>query len=738
MSKSAHLKNNSALTIVAFAVIAFAAGVAATRVEIDTSIEKLLIAGDPAREANARLKDEFGNDEIIVGAFDLGHPFTADDLRKLARISKQIAEFDGLEEVLDLATVEDIRGTEEELDTSPLVDFDILDDARLAQIHERVRDHPLYRGALVSDDLEVLTVVAIPFIGVDSRSHPQLVRNFTELVEQQAPPWKVYVSGYQPMAEEGNRIVKSDLGLLTPIAILVIVIVVYIATRRISALVLLLTLIAWTELIALGWMGLSGTPLSVVTSAAPALVATLSSTYAIYALGLLPRIASEKDPGIKLAHMLSRPVLLSGLSTGIGFLSLRFIAVEMIGELGTTLAVTTAAAVAGTLLLLPAIVQQFEIRHQAVSWAWMDRWVATGLRLARRPWIPVGVSLILVMFSAIGATRIVADTSTYEYFEPDNSALLAAQFIDDRLSSAFLNNVVIRTDVQGSALEPSVMAFADSLVEEIRADPNQLSPRSFLDYILLMDAAMTEEVPRTVLPSRELAAQYLLLYDLGGDRRGYSYYLNDDRSALNIVARQRTGSQGVVDFKNRVLEHAKGAPEGVSVELLGSSYLYSIAMDQIGRDMVKGVITALVLIIFVMAVFLRSVKLALVAAVPNTVPLLICAGILGWIGIPLSMGTAVTGCVALGLAVDDTAHVLGHVRPGHSLEETYRLVGRPLILTTVALGLGFGVLMLSEFQPVAMLGAATAITLAVALLCDLLLLPALLVWMGYDVSGRTV
>jgi predicted RND superfamily exporter protein len=115
-------------------------------------------------------------------------------------------------------------------------------------------------------------------------------------------------------------------------------------------------------------------------------------------------------------------------------------------------------------------------------------------------------------------------------------------------------------------------------------------------------------------------------------------------------------------------------------------------------------------------------------------PLLLCGGAIGWLDIPISMGTSLVGCVALGLAVDDTAHVLGHVDAKHALSDIYRLIGPSLVLTTIALCLGFSCMMLSEFESLAIFGLATTITLVIALLTDLLLLPSLLVIAGYDTT----
>ena len=146
----------------------------------------------------------------------------------------------------------------------------------------------------------------------------------------------------------------------------------------------------------------------------------------------------------------------------------------------------------------------------------------------------------------------------------------------------------------------------------------------------------------------------------------------------------------------------------------------------------RGLGVSLVAIVGIMALTLRSLKLALIAAIPNALPIFLLLGILGWIGLPLDTGMSVVGCLVLGLGVDDTAHVVGHLRRDESLHTVYTRVGPPLILTTLVLGLGFAVLILSEMQPVRMLGLGASLTLVVALVNDLLLLPSLLVLAGFE------
>jgi hypothetical protein len=291
---------------------------------------------------------------------------------------------------------------------------------------------------------------------------------------------------------------------------------------------------------------------------------------------------------------------------------------------------------------------------------------------------------------------------------------------------------------EDALLRPEGLQYVDALQRYAESLPLVLQSVSYLDSLGQIDKALAEpgDEPNLVLGSEDRAAQYMLLYESSGDPEDYDRYINFDRSALSLIASAHGGSSIYIDIARRIERLAEQAPPGVRVDSLGSVYLYSRAMDSLTRGMLMGLGVAVVLVGIVMIVGLRSFRLALVAAIPNLTPLFLGAALLGWLGVPISMSTSLVGCLALGLAVDDTAHVMGHVRPDESLESAYQTVGPCVLLTTLALGLGFGALGLSEFETVQMLGFATTSTLLLALLADLLLLPSLLVILGVPRSEK--
>lgn len=742
---AAVVRHHSTGVLVAFAVAAALAAIPAARIQIDTGIERLMMQEDSDYLRTEELRRQFSNDEILLAAFDLGRPFEAADLRTLNRLSARIAEIDGVEEVMDLSTIEDVRADGEFLDASALVDFDSLD-RDLGAIRERVANHPIYRGNLVSDDQEVLAVVAIlrhpdDFPNVNQR----VTESLFEVLESRPESWRAYVSGYGYTEVDANRIISSDLAVLTAVAVALMLALIYWATRRVFALLLTGVLILWAEIASLAWFGVSGTPLTIVTSVFPTVLLASSATYAIYCFALLRQTSSQGEPGVALIALVGRPTLVAALSTGIGFLSLRLMPVSALRELGTGLTVGIFATSVATLLLLPAIIHRFGLRLSASPLDRFSRLARPGIAFARWPRTTVGIALVLLAVAAAGALRIELDSDVLRYWRPDSIHRRSAEFVRERLSGTFALNVVIHgvDGAENSALDPEVLGFADRLIKDLETRPEVDRILSFLDYLRLMDAAIRPERTATaVLESRELAAQYMLLYEAGGDPDDYRHYIDSNRSTLNIFVRVNDRSSKVAfALYERIDQLSAQAPPGVVVEQLGAWRLFPRAVYGVTIGMLKGLALAMGLITLMMSLTLGETrregwKLGLVGIVPSAIPIFVCAGLMGWLGIPLSFGTSIVGCVALGLAVDDTAHVLGHLERGQLLSHIYTRVGGGLVLTTLALGVGFSALTLSGFVPVVHLGAATVFTLLTALACNLLLLPSLLTLAGYPLEER--
>lgn len=707
----------------------------ATGMKIDTSVDGLMSATDPDVVRSNQLKAEFTNDEVTLVAFDLGRPFTRDDLHRLKRFVDRVAAMPTVNRVESLIEIEDVRSDGSGgLDASPLIGsgrLAELDDAAVAELRAYVAEHPIYPENLVSRDLTVLAAI-ISFVPPDpgKANIREATIEIDGIVDEEAKGWATpWVAGYPVVEYEADALVTADLMLLSPIVFLMSLLIFLVVARRLFSLVLMCALVLWTLSTTLGFFILIDTPLNIVTSSVPAVVLTTSGVFGIYLIGLLRTVADSEEPAMALIAKVTRPSFLSMASTSVGFLSMLFIQVDALQEMGMGMAFGIFSSFVATLFLLPSLIHLVPSNPSRHSFRWIASLSQLGVRLARRPWRVIGVTAVLIVAAIPGLAQLYIETNPLDYFRESSETIRAHDFARDHLGGAGLINIVVRANEPGDALRPEVMRLAEALVEE--ADRHDMVDRtiSLLDYNKMMDAALRpEKPPRRVLESKELASQYLALYEMGGDPSDLAPYVNHDRSAMVLRARIRyLKATAVLALEQRIAEVAALHPEAkADVRLLGSAFMIAKSADSISKGLFPGLGLALLMVLLTFAFTLRSAKLALIAIPPNVLPYLFCMAALGFSGIPLSIGTSLVGFVAIGLAVDDTAHVMAHLKDTPTLPRLYADVGLPVILTTLSIGLGFLALLASEFQMIAAFGIATSLTLVVALLADLVLLPSLL------------
>lgn len=724
--------------VVVFVMLTIAAiAIAAGGLSIDTSVEALWVVDDPDREWTRRYKEDYANDEVIVAAFDLGRRFEVEDLAKLSALSEAVEELAGVERVTSLSNISDVRGSGGAIDASELVDLDVLvaDPAAFSALVERVRGHRIYHGNVVSEGLDVLAMVIVlepPNVG--KRNVEAAQRAISSLLAEEVPPWRYHLTGYSLVEAESNHRMKQDLVTLSPPTAGVVLLLIFLFARSFFAIGLVVALVVWAEALTHAFYALTGTPINIVTSSVPSLVITVSATYGIYFIGMLQKCADAREPATAVLGLMVRPALVSGASTSVGFLSLYFIDIGAVRALGFGLAVGIFGAVTATLLLLPALIKLRGWQPKPLRYGWLEAFAVVGVRLARRPWLVLCVLVVLIVATVPGLSRLYVDTDPLDYLPEDSSVNIANDFLQERLSGTGVLVITLQGEGPNAAIEPEVTRFAADLLAFLKTTADTGKILSLLDYFYLIDAALRPEAsPREAPPTMELAAQYLLTYEMGGDIDDLRPYLSWDRSAQALQLRtSETSSRSTAALVTRIKDFAaQHAPAGIEVRVLGSKVLFAKSAETISSGLIVGFAGAIGVVLLVFLLMLRSLSLALVSIVPNVLPVLFCGAAFGMLEIPISVGTSVVGLIAIGLAVDDTAHVVAHIDRKRGLLGTYRLVGPPIIVTTLALGLGFFIIMASQFQVVAIFGIATSLTLFTALFADVLVLPSLLRLLGY-------
>ncbi len=723
----------------------------ATYVTVDSSSRKIYEEGDPEIPVYDAFRREFGDDEIIVVTLRAGagsdvwkRPF----LEKVRKITDAIealpAEY-GVDKVFSLTNVDDVRATGDEgFEVRRLIGRAIPDDpAALERLRAQAAGNPLYVRNLVSAEARAAAInVLLVERPEDTTMKERIVFKIREIAEPLAGPEEIHFAGIPALTAYIGEYLRRDMAIFVPGTIVVMAASLYFAHRKVAATLLPLVTVGVACIWMLGMVGSIRGGISIVSSTVPSLILACGCAEVIHVIG---QYAAEPpaDP-LRLEHALRHvfgPVLVAGVTTVIGFGSMMSYDVAMIREFGLYSAFGLVASTALALFVAPAALRYILPR----DWTLAEEKALGGRALRaldaiarfdlRRPKLVLALVALSLGVGAIGINRIVADTDYSRYFKDDSVPARAVRFTREAISGERPLNVVVRGRGENAALEPEVLAYVEALERKLREHPHIGTTISIAGYLKNMNKAWHEDRAEEyrLPPTRPIAVAYVDLY---GRPQELKRYVNHDRSAANIIARS-----GIISSEEYLREvavirkfAAETKPASVEVTVTGGMYHVSKASIDVAKKLAQSFGFASLLVLVVMTLLFRSLSIGLLSLVPNLVPVVWCYALMGFTGVELTVGTSVAAAIVLGVAVDDTIHLLSHYQrerfaghdAGEAMRRTFAVVGRPILITTTTNFLGFLVLSLSSFRPLVALGWLTGVTMLTSLVADLVMLPALL------------
>jgi len=468
-----------------------------------------------------------------------------------------------------------------------------------------------------------------------------------------------------------------------------------------------------------------------------------------------PRTGTRKRDAIVEAMRVNlHPVFLACLTTALGFLSMNFSEVPPLRHMGTFVAFGVGAAFVFSVTLLPALLSLVPIRVRTSADRRDAAMAALGeFVIRRRRALGWGVGAIAVALIASIPRNELNDVFLH-YFDESIEFRRDADFTVENLTGLYTMEYSLDSGAPEGIADPAYLSDVAAFAEWYRAQPETIHVNVITDTFLQLNRSMHGDDPAAYrLPSsRELAAQYLLLYELS---LPFGLDLDNqiamDKSATRMTVATRTlSSNEVIALDRRALRWLAGtAPNIARAESAGGTLMFAYLGRRNIIATLLGTTIALVGISFLLIFALRSVRLGLASLVPNLVPGAMGFGIWGWavgeVGLSLSMVSAMT----FGIVVDDTVHFLSKYRRARqelgctspdAVRVAFRTVGRALLTTSLVLVAGFVVISLSSFELNAGMAKLTALVIALALFADFFLLPPLLMKIegsvDKDATGR--
>ncbi|PML10048.1 RND transporter [Vibrio lentus] len=687
----------------------------------------------------------------IVIAPEDGNVFTPETLTLIQNLTVDSWQIPYSSRVDSLANYQHTEAVEDDLLVEDLLyeEYEHTPE-RIAKVKQIALNEPLLKNALVSasGDVTIVNVtVQLPEVDKTAEVQEVIAAINTMIAKYQAdsPNVEFHKAGIIAMNNAFMMSAQEDSSTLVPLMLLVVLVFLTFMLRSFFSVVATLVVIISSIVATMGLSGWAGMFLSTATVNVPTLVLTLAVADCVHVIVTMRQAMQrgmEKARAIQYSIKLNAmPILITSVTTAIGFLMMNMSDSPVLRDFGNLSALGVIIACFLSVTMLPALLKLLPVKTLPANEAaqnkvtFMDKlgdFVVTN----RKALLPIS-TLVIVGAAALIPLNKVNDESV-KYFDTSSEFRQAADFMEQTVSGMTTISIAVKTNESQAIADPVFLQAIGDFTDWLRVQPETDHVATLSDVYMRLNKNMHgDDDSYYQLPlNRELAAQYLLLYEMS---LPYGLDLNNqinvDKSSIKMVLTvDNLGSVELVELEERIYSwFAANAPQ---YEVVASSP--SLMFAHIGETNMASMLSTLpitlVLISGLMIFALRSVRLGVISLVPNIAPAIIGFGLWALISGEINLGLSVVVTLTLGIVVDDAVHFLSKYQrarlEGKSAEEAVRYafhtVGRALWITTVVLVAGFSVLAMSSFRLNSDMGLLSAIVIFIALVVDFILLPSLL------------
>jgi predicted RND superfamily exporter protein len=742
-------------------VLTLVLGTYAWRIRIESALDTVLPRGDASVAYYDQIRATFGSDDVgVVGLLaptgkDVFAPSTLD---KINRITLELGKLPGVERVFSLTNAVDVAA---DVFTPPKLLPKIPPDAEeVAALRAKLAAVPLYRKNLVSEDYRG-TAINIFFKQLSDADYEQtrLDQQIMAVLDRETGPEQIFFTGAGHVKEQAVELMRGDLYRYTPLALLLVIVTLWISFRTKRGVVLpllsVVTALVWT----LGIMVLTGHTITLGTLVLPPLLLVVGSSYAIHVMArYYEQTAGRTDRVEVVVRAFERvwvPLLISALTTVIGFGSLMVNRIPAIFELGAFAVVGVICLAVTTLLPLPASLALLPVEGAAERASggrpFLDRMLSAIAWAAARKRQPIIWGAIAVAALSIVMIRdIQVDADFLYYFSPSARVRRDNETINNEIVGSNPFYIVIEGE-PGTLRRYEVLKLVKDLQDYLATLPGITSTVSLVDYLELLESGLNRAStgdlvvdekgelvhPEMPKPFWDLPANLEpVLKMVSTSPSTFKNVVTADFAKASILVRTRLSSSRSIEATLAAVRSyiAQHFPKDLPVRLTGTLVLLTGTTSDIVAGQIESLTIALGVIFIVMSAMFLSTRIGLLAILPNVLPILIFFGVMARLGILLNLGTSLIAAISLGIAVDSTVHymarlnleVKGETDQTAAITRALRTVGVPIVYTTVALFFGFLTFAFSSFVPIQNFGILAGITMATSLITNLVLLPAVL------------
>jgi len=737
------------------AIVLLSAGLApfALRIPVERNDDSMVSRGGAERRADAEFRRNFGGEETLL---TVTHPrlLEPEGLRLVEDLTEQAGNLDGVSRVYSLTNAMQVVSGPAGAEAAPLVPRPFDRPGNRADILSALEDNPRLTSLLVSPDRRTaaITIETGDRPG-DSPYRDELIPALRRMIARNSGVAELHLSGIGVQKHDVVEFIRRDKAVLVPLAVLVLMVLLWIVFRRISGVVIPMavkgTSLVWT----MGIYALAGFPLNPITALLPPLIIVLSISTSVHLYSEWLRISGNPEDRVRLivreTRTLFAPCLYTALTTAVGLLSLLASDTPAVRQFGVFGALGVVISFAVSITLVPIALSFLplpEQAHPAPAAESPPGILQRAARLAgKHPWWVMAAALLLSAAGVAGTTRIRNNTDLVRFLKPSTPLYRDTMFIDRNLAGVYSLEILLSRKDGRPLNTPGDIRRIAAFQEMAARQDHVADAYSIADPIRLVNRAETGGKAKG-LPENE--DDLLYDFDLMQADRERSFLgklMTKDLTAARVSVRIHAVGTAAAAPLIRTIEEEGKAMLGDSYALVPTGTFYRIARDsnRLVQRQITSLSLCLAVILLAVHLLFRSVRLALVGLISTLVPVLLTGGLMGLLGIDLSTGTAMVFPVALGLIVDNTIHYIsrylrerrGDVR--EAIGRTTAGAGRAIAASSLILAFGFGVGGFGSFKPTIHFSLLTGATMLASLACVVLVLPSCLVLADRAGEGRT-
>ncbi len=726
------------------------------RVVIDTDPENMLEKDQPDRAFYNQVKEDFGvYDLIVVGITDEQEIFRPEVLKRLMRTADAILGIEGViaEDVMSFSTTDDVTSVDGTLHVARIIEASPETAEKAAGIRRAVLSNPMFAEKLASQD----GTGAAFYVPIERKDQSYRISQQIEaILERELGAGQQYYLAGLPVAEDTFGFeMFLQMGIMAPLAMVVIFILLFIMFRKISLIVPPMLIAMLSVIWGMGALIGLGFTVHIMSSMIPIFLMPIAVLDSVHVLSEFydryPAIRNRRETLHAVMEELFSPMLYTSLTSAVGFASLTLAPIPPVQVFGAFVAFGILVAWALTVTLIPASIMltseerlTAKLGAQIGASGFLERLLPTVGRFAfRQSRVVVLGAVVLLGIGIWGLTRIMVNDNPVKWFKPDHRIRVADDVMNRLFGGTYMAYLVVAGKEEEAIKRPEVMHYIAQLQTLLEKEVLVGKTSSVADIVKRVNYVLhREDQAYNIIPdNQEEVGQYLFLFLMSGNPDDLDNFVDYNYQKANIWVQLKNGDNQdmeAVEGKVQAFLQDYPPPAGIQIHWSGLTYINKIWQDLMVVGMRDAILGGFAAVFVLMWILFRSVGLALISMMPLTFAIVLSYGIVGFVGKDYDMPIAVCSSLALGLSIDFAIHFVQRFRRkceemGDLEQINDYMFGEParaIARNGIVIALGFLPLVLATRTPYITVGAFFASLMTASTLTTLLLLPALMNLVG--------